>query len=67
MAEACRCRKGSGGDGPDVEGFQPFSSRGLKQRPDLLEVQGPTGLRSFRYHAWRGNPSGGGGEGWSAR
>ena len=37
--------------------------RRLCRRPG----QGPTGLRSFRYHAWRGNPSGGGGEGWSAQ
>jgi hypothetical protein len=28
--------------------------RRLCRRPG----QGPTGLRSFRYHAWRGNPSG---------
>ena len=34
-------------------------------RPSLCPQ--PTGLRPFRYHAWRGNPSGGGGEGSSAR
>ena len=29
----------------------------MSHRADLAEVEGPTGLRSFRYHAWRGNLS----------